>query len=161
MRLNKKTRNLNMKKLLFGALALTMLATACKKDDDNGPGNTFKVNSTTLTTSSVQSSGSTVTVNGTNGGATGGIIFSFPGTATPAAGTYKVVADATGANQVEFIAALGAGTTGTFYSSTGTGTVNAVVTINSGKITITMPDAPAKNITGTDVVNVSANVTQP
>jgi len=149
-----------MKKLLLGAAALTLMFTACKKDDDNGtPANTFKVGSTTFTTNTVQTSGSTVIAAGTNGSSGGSVTFSFPGTAAPVAGTYKVVENATAANEVEFTAASTVGGNN-FYGSTGAGTVNAVVSFDGTKIKISMPDAPAKDIMGgTAEVMVNANFT--
>jgi len=153
------TKNLHqtMKKFLLGAVALTLMFTACKKDDENGtPANTFKVGATTYTTSTVQTTGNIVIAGGTNGTAGGSITFSFPGSAAPVAGTYRVVENATAANQVEFLAA--GGTTG--YASTGVGTVDAVVSFDGTKIKISMPDAPAKDFMGgTAEVMVNANIT--
>lgn len=160
-----------MKKLLLGTLALTMLATACKKDDDSSSSNANTVSvggtsySTTSTGGSVTVTGNTVTAAGVNGNSlAAGLTFEFPGSSAPAAGTYKVVADTTGtlaANTVSFYATVASTTGGTFYASTGTGTVNATVTVNSGKLNITMPDAPAKQVNGTNTITVNANITQP
>jgi hypothetical protein len=157
-----------MKKLLLGAVALTMLATACKKDDENGtPSNTITVdgnNYALIATNGFNVSGSTVMASGTSGTNAGTITLDFPGSAAPTAGTYKIVSnDSTvGANQVSFAAATTNGGTANLYESTGAGNVSATVTVNGGKIAISMPDAPAKqSIGGTNTVNVKVNVTQP
>ena len=154
-----------MKKLIFGALALTLAISSCKKDDNGTPANSFSVNGTTFTTLStngVTVVGSGVLVSGTNGTSGGSLTFDFPGTTTPAAGTYKVIDNnnTPAANEVAFAAASTVGGNNA-YESTGAGTVNAVVTVSGGKISISMPDAPARQtLGGSATVNVNANITQ-
>jgi hypothetical protein len=151
-----------MKKLLFGALALTVLATACKKKDDNGtPSNTFSVDgkSFSVVAGSFNATNGTVSVSGLDGATGGTMIFEFPGTTNPTAGTYKVVKSESGtpaAGQVSFVATNMAKA----YASTGAGTVNATVTVDGGKISVSMPDAPASESGATTSVNVKANIKQ-
>lgn len=153
-----------MKKLLFGAAALAMLATAsCKKDDDKGPSNYIKLAGDTYNVSAFQTSGSIISVSGASGSNAAGLTFHFgTGTSAPSAGTYKVVASAKSATEVDITAARTVNGTAAAYSSTGAGTVNVTLAINGDKTTITLPDAPAKqSIGGSEEINVSANATQP
>ncbi len=156
-----------MKKLLFGALALTVLATACKKDDDSStPANSWKVGTTSYTSVATTASGAGTNYNlsAVQGSSTSvnGITFTFNGSAAPAAGTYKVVnaTSTLNANQVRFTATVYNGTTATAYNSTGYDNINATVAVNGGKVSVSMPDATGKSITSSDSVKVSANITQ-
>lgn len=155
-----------MKKLLLGAAALTMLATACKKKDDGGtPSNSWKVGSTSYTSMATvgASMGSlyTVTASTGNGTSTSLIGFTFSGAAAPAAGTYKVVGSSSpAAGQVVFTAASGSASGTTSYKSTGSDNINATVSVSNGKVSVSMPDTWAKNISGSDSVKVNANITQ-
>jgi hypothetical protein len=155
-----------MKKLLFGAVALTMLATACKKSDDGGTPNGVTINGTTYTPTagSFTKSGNMISIAGVNGSTSAGAIyFEFPGTSEPAAGTYTIVSDSVStltSGTVSFSALTGTATSGTFYGSTGTGGVKVTVANNGGKLSISMPAAPAKESGGTATVNVSCNASE-
>ena len=148
-----------MKKLLLGAVALTMLATACKKSDDGGTSNTWKVGSSSYTATTVAGNGNGGAYGVTASSGTDGITFTFNGAAAPASGSYKVVkALIPAAGQVSFIANKG---TTDFYTPTGNDNISATVTNNGGKITVNMPNAWAKtSSSATDSVQVSANLTQ-
>ena len=148
-----------MKKLLLGAVALTMLATACKKSDDSTPANSWKVGANSYTAATVAGSGTSgfYTLTAVDASANG-LTFTFNGTTAPTAGTYKVSsAIIPPAGQVSFVASVSPKA----YSPTGNDNISAVVTVNSGKVSVSLPNAWAKSSSSaTDSVQVSANVTQ-
>ena len=152
-----------MKKMIFGAAALVLLAAAsCKKSDDNGtPANTWSVGGTSYTSLSTvgQGGGGTYVVTAAQGTgtSTNSIMFSFNGSSLPTAGNYTVVANATAANQVSFSTIQYSTSTFKTYSSTGSGDVTPTLTINRGKVPTSMPDAWAK-ASSTDSVKVNANI---
>ncbi|RYD52117.1 MAG: hypothetical protein EOP52_08040 [Sphingobacteriales bacterium] len=156
-----------MKKVLLGAVALTMAFTACKKDDSPTTNdNTLKFSGTTYTYGGIGTTflvnNSTVSVTGMNGSNAIGAFLSFPGNTAPAAGKYRVVSDDStlSAGQMSFLVS-GSTTAGTGYQSTGAGNVDATVSVNGGKYTIVVPDAEAKPISGSAAsTTFAANVTQ-
>ena len=155
-----------MKNLLLSAAALTLLFTAsCSKSDD-GPGNSWSVNGVTYGTvigTSQFGSVSATNVNTSTGYPYNTILFDFNGSTAPTAGTYKVVAaDQVDANdEVSFSAQNATSQTDTkTYNSTGEGDVKVTVTVNGGKVSISMPTAKAQLVGGTDKVDVTANISQ-
>lgn len=155
-----------MKNLLLSAAAFALLLTsACKKGDD-GPGSSWTVGSTTygavytynafgdIVGSTVSATSMTYPYNT--------IVFHFASTGTPAAGTYKVVqGDNPGANEISFdVSNVTSASDAVEYSSTGAGTVNATVTVSGDKASISMPSAPAQRVSGSETVNVTANLSQ-
>lgn len=152
-----------MKKILLGAMALTMLATACKKSD-NSPARAVIIDGTSYTpasgTTGIATSGSYVTTSGLNGSTLGTVVFKFPGTGLPATGDYTIVADSIttlSANQVSFIASTSANSSN-LYHSTGTTAVKVSITNNNDDLTVTMPSAPAQLSGASTTINVSVNV---
>lgn len=157
-----------MNRFLLRLVLFAMLATACKKGDSSSPqAGSWKVGVTSYT--SIRTEG------GTKGGSNymleaiaspnipfDGISFVFYGTSIPAAGTYRVVTGGLPApGQVSFGTAEGVTLGGptSNYQATGNGNVDAIVTITNGKVSISMPDAWAKDANN-DSVKVSANITQ-
>jgi len=149
-----------MKKVLFSAMALALLATSsCKKDDDNGSSQNFTVGSTTynVVDGGVINGPSVVATSGDLNALSSMTIY-FNGMSAPTtSGSYKVVASSPAANEVSFVTSVN--NNGAVYTSTGNGTVNATVTVSGGKITVNMPKAWAKKASSTDSVEVSANFT--
>ena len=152
-----------MKKLLLGATALTLLFSACKKDDTpTGPSNYIKIGSETYNVTGFTPIANAVAVSGGSGSNSGSITFSFgTGAGAPSSGTYKVVEDATASNEVELSVGRFNGTTTTGYGSIGTSTVNVTVATDGGKMSISMPEVQVKQlIGGTETITVSANAKQ-
>jgi hypothetical protein len=158
-----------MNKPLCFAVIFSMLAVACRKNDSNDTSlaGSWKVGSSSYT--SIRTHGEAMGANTYTVEATSslnfpfdGISFTFSGTSAPAAGLYRVVTGGIpSAGQVCFGTAEGVAATGpaSNYMATGNDNVNATVTVIDGRISISMPDAWAKNA-GTDSVKVSANITQ-
>jgi len=160
-----------MKKNLIylAAISSVLVAAACKKNDTvaaTPAATTFTINGNVYT-----ESGSNYVLNaatatlgafatlavagqGTDGKAKGGLIFYFPGTSKPAAGTYTVVTDvskATG-NQVGIVAqdSVNVAQQGLYSSVAGS---TATVTVSSaGKLTIAMPNT---SFTGSNFNNTN------
>lgn len=150
-----------MKKILFGFAAMALLATAsCKKDDDtaSGPSNRIVVNGETLAVSAVGTTGSLVAVTaGATSSNASAIWFSFgTGSAKPSKGTYKVVAMADAADEVDVSLIRGGSLTNTFDSEDGSN-VNVIVGDDGGKMTITLPEITLKKTGTTETAKVSAN----
>jgi hypothetical protein len=145
----------NMKKLLLGAFAATMLFTACKKnDDDDKPANTWKVGNDSYTAVQVANNGMGLTASTT----TNSIAFAFSGNALPtASGTYTVGSSTSGTNSVTVIA-TDIATQGAYIVQSGTVTV----TVKDGKVSASLPASNAKYTgqTAKADVLVSANITQ-
>lgn len=159
-----------MKKLIFSAVALTMLAAACKKDDTtDSPTSGWKVGPNSYTAQIVTS--------GTGGNywsveamtnttfPLSYINFTFNGTSAPAAGSYKVVTISSTTTPAPGQVAVDVGdaptaSSGTFHVATGKDNVNATVTVVGGKLNISLPDIWARDTSGHDSVKVSANITQ-
>lgn len=150
-----------MKKLLFGALALTFLATACKKDDE-GPSNSWTVGSTTYGAANVTGAfGSLVATTG-SGSTINSIQVNFNGVTLPTTGgTYDVVAGGTpAANQISFSASEVSNGVSKVFTSTGSGNVKANVSVNGGKVSVSMPSAEAQLSGASETTRVSINITQ-
>jgi len=154
-----------MKKFLLGIFSLSLLLfSACKKSDSNGtPSNTITINGTSysmISTSGFNTAGGGITIAALNGVTGASLVFTFT-TLPTANGSYTVIANNSTtqtSSQVSFSCAAGSNV----YESTGAGSVNVTVTVNSGKLTISMPDAPAsQTLGGSSTVNVNCNVTQP
>ena len=140
-----------MKKLLLSALAFTVLATSCSKKGDDKPSNTISVDGTNYTVGAggFTVNGSSVGTAGTNGSNVASVYYSFSGSTAPSAGTYKVVSSMfpnAGEVGISLITMIG-GANKTF-SADGTGGVNATVTVNSGKLTIDVPEFSCTQMTG-------------
>jgi len=150
-----------MKKILLGAAALSvMFATSCKKNDDkSGPSSTFTLAGTSYSPSTVakQSTGSVTVLMGTDQTNSFGVMFNTVPTAN---GTYKIMEDATAADEVQIVAANGQTT---LYGSLDN-TATATVSVNGGKITVTVPEISAErtNMTTmkTDTVKVSGTLVE-
>ena len=147
-----------MKKILLSTAAIALLfASSCKKsDDNNGPSNGWTLNGTGYNTAAAAVSNGVLTASSTS---PQGAIFVTFGNATPTAGTYHVMNDdatLTG-NQISFYAYSSNLLDG--YSSTGSGSVDATVTVNGGKVSVSCPDVWVKK-SATDSVKLSVNVTQ-
>jgi hypothetical protein len=157
-----------MKKLALSVAAIGLLFTACKKDDnkENGGGlgsNQFKVGTTTYNASSVTHSMGTITVAGASGTSGGGLFIGFSGDGLPtASGTFKIVAsdDLDANDEISVDAAIGSGTSGTFYDSeTNTTNPTAKVTVNGSNVQVEFTDLTVKETLGTATEKISANVT--
>lgn len=149
-----------MKKVLFSAIALALLATSsCKKDDDNnGPSNGWVLNNTTYNTLATSGNGGVILASSNSPLGFLSVTFASKPTAN---GTYRVISDngTVGPNQVSFSVSSTATFTDT-YESTGNGTVDATVTVNGGKVTINCPDVWVKKDGTTDSLKLSTNLTE-
>ncbi|XZF13874.1 hypothetical protein ACTHGU_18990 [Chitinophagaceae bacterium MMS25-I14] len=150
-----------MKKILLGATALSFLfATSCKKKDDGGSSNSWTLNGASYSVLTATAGGNTLTAANGNASNANGVYFNFT-TYPTANGTYKVVENATNANEVDITTLTYSGATFSTYGSTGNDNINATVTVNNGKVSINVPSVWMKNsTTGTDSVKLTANVTQ-
>ena len=145
--------------------------TGCKKDDDdnNGGGGTnqWTINGTTYSAiqpNGINVVGSSLTGSGSNGQNLGGIMVNFSGTSLPTTGgSFKIVSDtALDANdEMSVTATVTSGTAVTIYNSTGTDGKTATVAVTDGKMSVTIPETDVKNVTGSEMVKVSGNITQP
>ncbi|XZF13875.1 hypothetical protein ACTHGU_18995 [Chitinophagaceae bacterium MMS25-I14] len=151
-----------MKKFLLGAAAFSLLfAVSCKKSDDNNSVGNWKLGGTTYGATSTDSttSGNTYVLYANDANANE-ISFTFNST-MPVTGTYKVVSFfslfvTTGNNVAIQTLALPS----TAYASTGNDNINASVTVNSGKVAISVPSVWMKNQNGNDSLQLTATVTQ-
>lgn len=136
---------------------------SCSKDDANSnSGGSFSINGTSYNvTSTVKLTTSNVTgfsftsLNSTTF-ANSVINFYFAGADVPAAGTYQITTSSVGlaANQVYVMAtSTTSSSVTTQYDATGTGTVQ--VSVNGGKVSISMGSIPATNS-----ATLSANVNE-
>lgn len=148
-----------MKKILLGAAALSvMFATSCKKNDDkSGPSSTFTLAGTSYTPSSVVKGtnlGMTALM-GTDGTNAFYVLFSAAPTAS---GTYKIVENASANDQLQIVAS--SGQTNLYSSIDVSATAN--VTVNGGKITVTIPEISAErtnvSTAATDTVKISGTL---
>ncbi len=155
-----------MKKLLFGAAALALLATSsCKKDDKDatGPSNTLTAASETYAVTSFGVNKNIVTITGGSGTANAAIFtLNFgTGTATPTAGTYNIVSNADAANEVELGIVRYVNSTLTRYEGQD-GSTNVTVSMDGTKMRISFPTTTVKPLAGmgSDNITVSANAQQ-
>lgn len=156
-----------MKKLLFGAVALAMLATAsCKKDDDNasGPSNSVTAAGQTYAVTNVTVNRNVVAIYGGSGNTDAAIMtLTFAtGTASPSDGTYNIVEDADASNEVELGVLRYVNSTITSYTSQD-GSPNVTVKVENGKMRVSFPNTSVKPIPGrgSENITVSANAMQP
>lgn len=157
-----------MKKLLFGAVALALLATAsCKKDDDKdatGPSNTISAGNQTFAVSGVNVLRRIVTVNGSNG--SDRLIFQLTfgtGSAEPSDGTYNIVEEVNALNEVQINVVRIVNATTTNYSSQDNSPVVTLRKNDNGKMSISFPNTTVKPGVGggSENIVISANATQP
>jgi hypothetical protein len=156
-----------MRKLLFGAVALGLLATAsCKKDDDKdatGPSNTISASNQTFAVSGVNVLRRIVTINGSNGGDR--LIFQLTfgtGSAEPSEGTYNIVEEADALNEVQINVVRIVNATTTNYSSQDNSPIVSIRK-NDGKMSVSFPNTTVKPGVGggSENIVISANATQP
>jgi hypothetical protein len=158
---------MHIKKLLFGIAALALLATAsCTKTVCPGSSNSWTFGSNTFQAVTVTAKESTfdyaLVAKDGNTSSPHTIVFFFngsetPNATTPAAGTYKVVSNATAPGQVSF--SVNGSTPSNVYFSTGNDNISATVSIVGDKVRISMPKAWAAG-GGPDSVQVSAEITE-
>lgn len=147
-----------MKKVVLGLSVLAMIGGASCKKDEKKKVNTWTLGGTEYSVVSAYSTdGSMVVVDPSATTCS----FDFEGTNAPAAGTYKVVASKSGVGAgvgEVVIYASKSGTGGIGYASTNAATKSATVTVNSGKITVSVPEITLLNMSGgTDEITFSAN----
>ncbi|MBA3829351.1 MAG: hypothetical protein H0X33_10480 [Taibaiella sp.] len=161
-----------MKKSFLGFIALGILfGTSCKKSSSSsttGSGKgSWKVGSNTYNVVTVLAPASSGTwqllaSTGQSGASINTISFIFFKMPT-VSGSYRVVDGVSDSgNEVQMVSSNINGSSNTTYASTSTGNVNATITVTGGKVSISMPDTWAQNLsTTTDSVKISANaVTQ-
>jgi len=137
-----------MKKMLLSAAALTLLFTACKKDDNkNNNSSSWTLGSTSYTATTVVDSSGTIIV-----GASNGAVFLSTGASSFVTGSHKIVEWADSALQIDITAMTAAGAA---FSSTDNHNVNADVTVNNGKVSVTVPEVWLTNLMGTDSLKFS------
>jgi PKD repeat protein len=117
----------------------------------------------TFATDSVATTGITLSATGYAGANKATLNFVFYALPT-ASGSYAVVNAANnnvGPNQLYVIESHSSGNLPTIYGSTGSGTVNAAVTVSGGKISIALPATEMVNLSNpTDSASISASITQ-
>lgn len=129
---------LPVQKAALAAATVALLTASCKKDDDNGgsSSNTWTVNGTNYTATNVvrqsQSGFTLLSATATSGSTSNSVGFIFSSTPT-ANGKVRIGAD----NGVDIVTASGSTAN---YSTYDDSKVDASVTVNSGKISITVPD---------------------
>lgn len=146
-----------MKKILLSVCTLGVLfASSCKKSDSgSGSSNSWTLGGTTYTPAMV---GSSMGILSAADASSNACSFSFAGSATPTAGTYKVVSVAPGTGEV-MVTVTKSGTN--VYTASTVANTSATVTVNGGKITVVLPNTTVVNaLTGTDSLTLSANLTQ-
>ena len=162
-----------MKKLLLSAAAIAFLFTACKKKDDNGTGNglgknQWKVNGTTfnaLTAAAVQGGAGTLIASGTNGGTeVGSFTATFAGGAFPGTGgQFKIVDVADATDEVSIMVGTNntSGSSAKAWGSTASTTATATVSVDNGKVTISVPEITVTSASATpSSTTFSGNITQ-
>lgn len=150
-----------MKKILLGAAALSVVfATSCKKSDDNNssPSNSWTVNGTSHSASMVTKTSTTGASTLTAADASGNSFIVVFKTYPTANGTYHVSGDIIPQNNTDVTIGV-SGSTGQFFSL-GNDNVNATITVNSGKVNVSLPDTWVGSVTGTDSVKVNGNITE-
>lgn len=156
-----------MKKFLFGFAALAVLATAsCKKDDDSSstPSNTFKIGSESYTVSNFTMLNNTILLTNTGGAtAASSLTFTFgSGTATPSAGSYKIVSNPDETNEVAIAASTFRNSAIAGYTSQDGTSAMLTLTKDGDKLVLTLPEVDVKQqIGGSEVVKISASAKQP
>lgn len=156
-----------MKNLLFGALALTMLATAsCSKNDDDasGPSNSLTAAGQTYAVTGLSSTGSIVVISA-GSGTTDATVFTLnfgTGLAKPSDGTYSIVEDADAVSEVELNVKRYVNSTLTEYTSRDN-SPNVTVKTEDGKMKISFGNTTVKPVPGrgSEDIVVSANASQP
>jgi hypothetical protein len=157
-----KQYKIRMKKLLLPAAALTLIFFACKKkgSGDDGPApvdgnNKWKVGESSYTASAMSVNGGLITA--TND--TQSVSVTFSDGSLPSANGTIPVSHAFGTG-LSIAVTEGTVPVHDIYYSTGKESKNATVTINNGKVTVSVPTVWAKNLKG-DSLQVSANLIQP
>jgi len=146
-----------MKKILLATAAVALMFTACKKDDDKNttPANTWTVNGTTYTATSVtanSTANSLTAIDAANN--TISCVFTKMPTSS---GTYKIVESASASDEVTIGSTLA---TSSIYLSKTEGKT-AEVTVNGTKVSIKVPEIWAmKAASTTDSVKITADLTQ-
>jgi hypothetical protein len=164
--INKK--HIKMRKLLLSAAAMTLLFTACKKDDDNGTGNglgtnEWKIGATTykpITAQTVIGASGVLTASGMNGTQSGTFTTYFNNATFPTTGgQFKIVDNPDAADEILInVITSDMGSNAKTYGSTAGTTATATVTVTNGKITISVPEI---TVTGTDgSTTFAGNATQ-
>jgi hypothetical protein len=158
-----------MRKLLLSAAAMTLLFTACKKKDDNGTGNglgknEWKIGSTTykpLTAQLVSGSNGVLTGIGMNGTNSGTITFYFNDATFPTTGgQFKIVDNPNADDEILINVATSDMSANTkAYGSTANTNASATVTVEGGKISISVPEITVTN-TNSESTTFSGNATQ-
>lgn len=157
-----------MKKILFVAASLLVVATACKKKDDSpGTSGGLTINGTNYSTTTAGSTfmvqGPQMAIAGLNNGMGASMTFTFGTSGTPAAGTYSIV-DYTSSPSATQVVVLGSqitsGQSKSYASGTATGG-NVTVSVNNGKYSIKMPQVTLDGIIGTSgTATASCDATQ-
>ena len=153
-----------MKKMLFSAVALAMLAvSSCKKDDDaKGPSNSITAAGQTYAITSFNTSTGQATIVGGSGNDITTFTIRFgANTAMPSEGNYNIVADADAADEVEIQVGRVVNSTITGYESQD-GSPNLRVSMENSKMKISFPNTTVKPRTGlgSENITISANATQ-
>ncbi len=153
-----------MKKLLFGAVALAMLATtSCKKDDDaKGPDSSITAAGQTYAITSFNTSAGQVTIVGGSGNDVTTFTMRFGSTVVPGEGTYNIVANADEADEVQIGVGRVVNSTITGYQSQD-GSANLRITMDNNKMRVSFPNTTVTPITGmgSENITISANAMQP
>lgn len=154
-----------MKKLLFGAVALAMLATSsCKKDDDaSGPSNSLTAAGQVYAVTSLSSTANIVLISA-GSGTTEATVFTLTfgtGLAKPSDGTYNIVEDADAANEVDLSVSRYVNSTLTQYTSRDN-SPNVTVKTEDGKMKVSFGNTTVKPVPGrgSEDIVVSANASQ-
>jgi hypothetical protein len=161
-----------MKKLLLCAAAMTLLFTACKKNDDDNPvtglgKNQWKINGNTYTAAGVSGIAGILSATATNANGTdqSSVIINFEATTFPTTGgTYKIVDIADAADEIDLTVTRTISGTTSAWDSKATGNPTATVAVDAaGKITVTIPEltlAPSPGTGTTGDATFSGSVTQ-
>lgn len=152
-----------MKKIVLGAAALSlMFAASCKKDDKSGPSNSFTVAGATFNPTYIAraDAASRTSITGTD--QTNSIIVQF-NTVPMIGGSFKIVESVSADDEIQITAVTQVNGVKTAYQSIDdAGTAN--VTINNGKIAITVPGASIKrtdlNTAKSDTVTIAATLAE-
>jgi hypothetical protein len=154
-----------MKKIILSLLVTSALFTACKKDDDNGGGTTtnqWKIGPNTYTASTGATLQGDALANVASTASTGSSFTVTFNTVPTTGGTYKIVGGVpSAADEVLITAGTGSLTSLSYYeTSDNVSNPTANVTVENGKISVTVPSVWAKNITESDSLQISGNLTQ-
>lgn len=156
-----------MKKLLLICSLFSIVFSSCSKDDDKGsPSNGWKLGATTYNAAFVARIGST-TLSAMDAIPSGGspsvnTLNVWFNALPTSGGTYRVVSYGGGmslaANEIGVSAGLFA--TSTTYVSTGSGAVDATVSVSGGKITVSIPEIWVKKTTADDSLKLSGTIVE-